>query len=963
MKRICKIFAVLLVVLIALFSFSITAGATEVHNSQDGLVASITSEKDSYQSNEDIELTFKVTNTNDFAVENVSLEAIIPEGLKLKSKNDTSINTVSLTSGESLELTLTVIKESSVITVPIGDSTEPTPTQTQPLSTENTTVVQTESVQATTTKVNSANTDNTAIKTGNNMSYILVGLICLVCLAVAVLSFKFRKKAVKYLSLVLCVCISVSSVAVVSVTNTMAQETKQQNSFEVSKTITVDNETYEIQNIINYELGNLELCSDIDYVFTTKNEKYYVSFYCKPKTTEFSQLKLYCLDNDTIICDLLDNGDSINGDLASADGIYSARIQINSPIERTYTYKALMETNNKQISSNIVEISVIDDYSDEDYKKIEAVDNSISELLLSDEYKKLELEKKIEKVKELLYTLSIDGTSDYPYSLIKFNSICYEESTHTFGFQYFNGDLSGVNLKSFSNENELFEKFDTTNFRNVNTLFNLRSYSENQNLNIKANVQAKATVFYDFDSDVNKINYYKKILSQWSNSGINTNIITSPTVDVYANGLTDNDIIVLATHGAYIKQKITDWFTDSKKSTICTREVSTEEKDKKYKNDINQHNIAGISGETGKEYWIFPSFFSAHYSNNKIKDSVILMQNCLGFGDDFVDYTLSFELTNVGASTVVGFHGSALQLYSLELVNSIVSNLLDNKTIGESYNESIKQKGSTEKLFVPYARKKYDFSEEQLPDSSDDIYPVLAGNSKFKLPYIENGSLSGEVVSSDNTPLSDVRVDAYLKAESGTQYVGNSYTNDKGNFSMELQGGSYELRFNKDGYKTTVETIKISNDVMTVLIDPIIMEKKEITVNDAFEYNGHYYKIYNNCDTWEDSLSYCENLGGHLATITSAEENDALFNYMKESGYETAYFGFTDRDNESEWKWVTGENVDYTNWSSGEPNNDGNGEENYAEFYYKYTDGTWNDGNFNNGTTNDKCNFICEWDA
>lgn len=145
MKRICKIFAVLLVMAIALFSFSITAGATEVSNTQDGLVASITSEKDNYKANEDIELTFKVTNTNYFAVENVSLEAIIPDGLTLKNNDNTTVNTVSLGSGESLELTLTAVKESSVITVPIGESTEPNTENLTETATK--TVVQTNSIK------------------------------------------------------------------------------------------------------------------------------------------------------------------------------------------------------------------------------------------------------------------------------------------------------------------------------------------------------------------------------------------------------------------------------------------------------------------------------------------------------------------------------------------------------------------------------------------------------------------------------------------------------------------------------------------------------------------------------------------------------------------------------------------------------------------------------------------------
>ena len=33
-----------------------------------------------------------------------------------------------------------------------------------------------------------------------------------------------------------------------------------------------------------------------------------------------------------------------------------------------------------------------------------------------------------------------------------------------------------------------------------------------------------------------------------------------------------------------------------------------------------------------------------------------------------------------------------------------------------------------------------------------------------------------------------------------------------------------------------------------------------------------------------------------------------------------------------------------------------------AMFYYKYTDGTWNDGDFGRYTANSGKAFICEWD-
>lgn len=47
----------------------------------------------------------------------------------------------------------------------------------------------------------------------------------------------------------------------------------------------------------------------------------------------------------------------------------------------------------------------------------------------------------------------------------------------------------------------------------------------------------------------------------------------------------------------------------------------------------------------------------------------------------------------------------------------------------------------------------------------------------------------------------------------------------------------------------------------------------------------------------------------------------------------------------------------YTNWHSGEPNTDSSSE-NYAMFYYQYSDGTWNDGSFKEFEKP----FICEWE-
>jgi len=140
-----------------------------------------------------------------------------------------------------------------------------------------------------------------------------------------------------------------------------------------------------------------------------------------------------------------------------------------------------------------------------------------------------------------------------------------------------------------------------------------------------------------------------------------------------------------------------------------------------------------------------------------------------------------------------------------------------------------------------------------------------------------------------------------------------------------------------------------------------ICEWDNAPLGDSRLYNGHTYQIFSiNIATWEDVNLYCKELGGHLATITTPEENNFLFEMMLDCGYQNAYFGLSDSENEGDWKWVTDELFSYSNWHSGEPNSE-NSSENYAMFFYKFSDGTWNDGDFNNNM-NGNITFICEWD-
>lgn len=121
-------------------------------------------------------------------------------------------------------------------------------------------------------------------------------------------------------------------------------------------------------------------------------------------------------------------------------------------------------------------------------------------------------------------------------------------------------------------------------------------------------------------------------------------------------------------------------------------------------------------------------------------------------------------------------------------------------------------------------------------------------------------------------------------------------------------------------------------------------------------YNGHYYAAYtfNGDYDWDSANTYCNKLGGHLVTITSAEENNAVLELMLKAGKEFAWVGATDKVEEGNWKWVNGETLSYTNWADYQPDNY-NGEQHYSVMR---NDGTWDDGALFCGIS---C-FICEYE-
>ena len=87
--------------------------ALAASDSQDGLEVTLTTDKEKYSKSEEIAATLTVTNTNDTAVSNVSLENLIPEGYKLADGSEAAKQVQSLDDGETVSLTVTYVAKES----------------------------------------------------------------------------------------------------------------------------------------------------------------------------------------------------------------------------------------------------------------------------------------------------------------------------------------------------------------------------------------------------------------------------------------------------------------------------------------------------------------------------------------------------------------------------------------------------------------------------------------------------------------------------------------------------------------------------------------------------------------------------------------------------------------------------------------------------------------------------------
>lgn len=172
----------------------------------------------------------------------------------------------------------------------------------------------------------------------------------------------------------------------------------------------------------------------------------------------------------------------------------------------------------------------------------------------------------------------------------------------------------------------------------------------------------------------------------------------------------------------------------------------------------------------------------------------------------------------------------------------------------------------------------------------------------------------------------------------------------------------------------SVDYIENGTVCKVVVIALIDTDSFDTLMRDVLNNNAsqtHRYKVFNEGLTWQDAVKRCESLGGHLATITSEQEQSEIYKLLMQDSEKHAYWLGGFRNRLGNWEWITGEPFTYANWAYGEPNN-ANGVEDIitilgARNRDKFWFATWNDLG-SDGSNHpyfglENFGFICEWEG
>lgn len=384
---------------------------------------------------------------------------------------------------------------------------------------------------------------------------------------------------------------------------------------------------------------------------------------------------------------------------------------------------------------------------------------------------------------------------------------------------------------------------------------------------------------------------------------------------------------------------------------------------------FNQGSVVYVNGKVNSGAPLTVELYVTPPGGSESKvDSVSNVQTWFWLGSGITGYTLAesgtyfFRIHAYNGTVSKDYASNIISVNTKPVTYTVAYNAnggtgapaAQTKTHGQTLTLSTERPTRSGYSFLGWAVTATATSAQYQPGGSytDDENTTLYAVWKTNLSHLEvNGYCDGSQVSNTS---GFGTFDVYIN--------GVRVADDVTDFYRELtKGNAYEIRDVKpsvghsfNGIYSGARLGNISGDATLVLNFTTINTSEIGEPAATLTENGHVYKYYPNEVTWYAAKQFCEEQGGHLATVSSDAENTLLRNLI---GNNLAWLGGTCIS--GSWKWVTGEAFSFGAtgktypWKSTEPNDSPSDEG--GENYLHFSETLWND---NAGCY--RCGFLFE---
>ena len=848
MKRNFKCLSVILTLVITIFSFSVITWAQTTE--QDGLQVKLATNKANYTLKEDIKITISVTNTNDFTIENVSIEALLPDNFKLKdSSQKATTEEVDIPAGETITLsviafvedetqstvepttkvsetdtTATIATEMPMATqVETGNNIVPTiqaETSTQNNSSTTQAETTTQSSKSSVSNVQETTSNQTTTKTSKNSANTKKGKSPLTGVDYTILSIMFilfflslsillycliahMNKRKKIISLILCTVITITSIAGFTSYKTYAEEKVNTNdsiyedyadnpenyaTINIIEQIKIDNKKYEISANINYYDYWKTVDLMIDQIMKINNK-----FVITNNDTKTVKNAVNIIDEITEYLDILKNQGKIK-DYQQSGGDITVDLLIGK-----YYYNFSMNVPNLQGGTSRSKLMSFVPQSTDIKSVLSDIDNTALPVLTVQPYASEMISTVFDDCATLIahsnlgYSFTDDindsfVTVDFMKNLSKYKVIIWD------GHGVYNGstgEFIGIALGEQKTEE------------------NAKKYEDDiDNNRLSWTADGKYVVTSEF------FDYYYK------NNSLNNSLIYLGCCDTANDDSTLPQTLINKGAEAVIAYK-NSVYTDYNREMCQTifNELVKQDGNAKLTQTVSQAvSIAKAKhGEKDSHYtsWYdeFLNYWNAEhdYISEEKRAELILTEN-----DDksfrLVDYSTVSGCIKEASDKTTPVEDVEVRVLD-ESENAIEKTKTDkngNFTLSLTAGKYTLSIGGELNATSVYSYENY--TEDITIESN--IWTVLKDD--ILLTRITNG-IAGNVFDSETKkPLTDVKVKAYKDNDGTTEYVSSSTTNENGEYTVNVEkNGIYNLEFIKDGYITGTQDGIISTGSLT----------------------------------------------------------------------------------------------------------------------------------------------------